>query len=415
MRLAVCYQVVDPRLGGAETYVVDLCRGLVRSGHSVDLLAERWDPTSLPDGVRAIRVPVVGRTRLGLIWNFAERCDAALRDARPAYDVSIGFINTWGQDILIPQGGVRAASLAANAERFAHPAARAAYRVLKRLNPKWWTYQAIERRQYDPSRGSHFVAVSRMVLGHMKRYHGVGDDRVTVIPNAIDESRVDAADRESARSSFRSRLGVRESDAVGLFVAHNYRLKGLDPLLRAMALQSSATNVHLAVCGGGDPAPYRRMARRLSLEGRVHFPGYLPDVGAGYQGSDFLVLPSYYDPCSLVVFEALAAGLPVITTRRNGAGEAIEEGREGFIVDRPDDINAVARALDAMGDPIARHAMATAARELGREQTFDHYMRKLLGLIDRVAATMSSPAGRGPRPTATRALSLSAGPRRGGV
>ena len=102
--------------------------------------------------------------------------------------------------------------------------------------------------------------------------------------------------------------------------------------------------------------------------------------------NDFFVLPTYYDPCSLVVFEALACGLPVITTRCNGAGELISEGREGFVVDRPDDVEALASALERMTDDASRAAMSARATRLGREQSFDRHVARLVELFEEVAA-----------------------------
>ncbi len=402
MRLAVCYQNVDPRLGGAETFVVDLCRGLIQNGHDVDLLAERWEPSALPQGVQCVPIETHGRSRLARILDFAYRCEIALGDPNISFDCSIGFINTWGQDILIPQGGVRAASLDANSQRFPAGLVRSAYRLGKQINPRWRLYQGIEQRQYDPSRHTRFVAVSRMVRDHMILHHKLNSQRIRVIPNAIDETRLTAVDSASLRRNFRTPLNLPDPlTPVGLFVAHNFKLKGLEPLLRALALRTrrteSAPPIHLAVCGGGKPAPFRHLARSLGIEEFVHFLGFLPDVRAGYHGADFLVLPSYYDPCSLVVFEALACGLPVITTRQNGAGELIVPGRHGFVIERPDAIGALADALDPLADPSRLLDMSNHARALGRQQTFAAYLRSLLALIEEVAADKRRhPNSRGP-------------------
>ena len=105
MRLAVNFQRVDPSRGGAETYVADLCGQLVRLGHQVDLYAESWREGVLPGEVRCIAVEAPGRTRMARTWNFARNSEAALR--RASYDCTVGLINTWHHDVIIPQGGVR--------------------------------------------------------------------------------------------------------------------------------------------------------------------------------------------------------------------------------------------------------------------------------------------------------------------
>jgi UDP-glucose:(heptosyl)LPS alpha-1,3-glucosyltransferase len=406
MRLAVCYQDVFPRRGGAETYVYDLCRGLLGAGHRVDLVATTWDESTLPAGLRTREIALTAATRAGRIWQFATRCEQLLQTHTADYDCSLGFINTWSQDILIPQGGVRAASVAANARRFRSPLVSEGYKLAKRANLRWWLYQAIERRQYDPRHGSRFVAVSRMVRDHMQKYHGIEPNRLRVIPNAIDAERLSVPDPAQARTAFRAEMGLGGACLVGLFLAHNFRLKGLDPLLEALALRQAtyrdARTVHLVVCGGGSTAPYRARLRSLGLESTVHLAGFLDDVRAGFHGSDFFVLPSYYDPCSLVVFEALACGLPVITTRCNGAGELIEPGVHGEVIDHPRQVEQLAAAIDLMADDERRLAMSRRCTQLGRTQSFERHLAALLDLAEEVARSKRPRAPVRPAQAATR-------------
>jgi UDP-glucose:(heptosyl)LPS alpha-1,3-glucosyltransferase len=398
MRLALAYQRVFPSKGGAETYVADLARRLVEAGHAVDLLAESWDESALAPGVGRVRVAARGRTRAGRIWGFAREAERLLASARGDYDCTVGFINTWGTDVLIPQGGVHDASLEANARRHPPGWRRGLYVLGKRANPKrWGLYRAIERRQYDPARPTRYVAVSEMVRGHLERYQNVPRDRIRVIPNAIDAGRLAVDNPPAVRGAFRRSRGLADSDLVALFVGHNPRLKGLPPLLEALRLrrERGGRPIHLLVCGGGKLGPFRATVERFGLAETVHLVGFLPDVREGFHASDLFVLPTYYDPCSLVVFEAMACGLPVVTTRCNGAGELIGEGREGFVIDRPDDVGALASALDRLADDGARRLMGERARALGREQSLDRHVARLVGLFEEVAASRRSgrPAG----------------------
>jgi UDP-glucose:(heptosyl)LPS alpha-1,3-glucosyltransferase len=396
MRLALCLERVDPRRGGAETYVADLCGYLVRAGHEVDLYAHSWQAGVLPAEVRCRLVEAAGWTRSGRIWSFAKNAEAAMR-AVAAYDCTVGFINTWHQDVLVPQGGVHAASREANSRRFARGWQRSLYRAAKCATPRALVYQWIEQRQYDPARSTRVVAVSEMVRGHLERFHRVPRERIRVIPNAIDAQRLAVDDARARRARVRDRYGLRPDDLVALFVGHNFRLKGLYPLLEALALgrrrNLSARPIHLLVCGGGKLGPVRRWVDELGLADTIHLAGFMADVRDAYHAADFFVSPTYYDPCSLVVFEALACGLPVITTACNGAGELITAGDEGFVVSAPDALGELADDLEKMTNDEQRRVMSMKARQLGAAQSFDSHVARLLELFRDVAESKRAGTG----------------------
>ena len=108
--------------------------------------------------------------------------------------------------------------------------------------------------------------------------------------------------------------------------------------------------------------PYERLARRLGIESRVRFVGPCREVRNCYFASDFLVHPTFYDPCSLVVLEALACGLPVITTRYNGASELLNPPREGYVIPNPHFHAQLADCMKQFLEPAHRLACAEAAQ-----------------------------------------------------
>jgi UDP-glucose:(heptosyl)LPS alpha-1,3-glucosyltransferase len=387
MRLALNFERVEPNRGGAETYVADLARRLVRDGHEVHLYANSWGEHTLPAGLVPHQVTISGLTRRGRIRSFAENSARALSAA--FFDCTVGFINTWHHDVIIPQGGVQAASLECNARRFPPGIRRRLYLWAKHANPKWSLHEAIERKQYDLRRASRVVAVSQMVKGHLERFHGVPPERIRVVPNAIDAGRLALEDPTAVRRRFRAEYGLTKSDLVGLFVGHNFRLKGLPPLLDALALRRqrdpAARPIHLLVCGGGPLAVARHWVNRAGLADVVQLIGFASSIADCYHASDFFVLPTYYDPCSLVVFEALACGLPVITTAFNGAGELISRGCEGFVISAPDAHDELIAALDRMTRDSDRRMMAAHATRLGQAQSFDRHVGRLVALFEEVA------------------------------
>ena len=383
MNIALCYDTVDPAKGGCETYIGDLARRLIRDGHAVHLYARKCKPEALPLGITFHPVSVGPSLRMTRPWQFAAACDRILRRIR--HDVTVGFVKTWHPDVLIAQSGLHAASMEYGLRKYRKSWLRSLVRLSRRISPTQWSFAALERKQYLHGRQPLVVVPSRMVQRHLCDYYDYPPARIRVIANAIDPARFAEGDRLRLRTMLRQRLGIGSNESVALFVGHNYRLKGLDPLLEAVADAPTKT-LHLLICGGRDDGRYRRWVRRRGLCDRVHCLGFYPDVRACYFAADFLAHPTYYDPCSLVVLEALHCGLPVITTRCNGASELLNAPHDSTIVDRPDDVAALRQALVDWCDRDRCQAGSRAARQTARRWTFEDHYQQLLGVFVEAAA-----------------------------
>src|SRR5205807_10604521 len=173
---------------------------------------------------------------------------------------------------------------------------------------------------------------------------------------------------------------------TGALIARmNYRLKGLEPLLHAVQrlfarpeYRDAAPDFRLLVAGSPHTVSWERLAGRLGIRDRVVFAGHCPEMRNAYFASDFLVHPTFYDPCSLVVLEALACALPVITTRANGASELLHPPQEGYVLADPHEHELLAECMAALLDPERRSRCAIAARKTAASWTFDHHYQSLL-------------------------------------
>lgn len=384
MDVALCYESVLPARGGAETYIGDLARRLARDGHRVHLYASRWDAAALPAATHFHRVPPPTGPRFLRPWRFAAAVEAMLAGAR--HDVSMGFDKTWGQDVLYPQGGLHAASRDHNRRKFRSPLARAVADVGKLLDPAAHSFARLERRQYLGDSRPVVVVNSRMVQGHFEQYYGVDADSVRVVPSAVDAGRFHADDRLKRRAEERERWGVAPSEPAGLFVAMNYRLKGLAPLLRGLAALPAGERGVVAVAGSPKFARYERLARRLGVSASVRFLGHRRDPRDCYFAADYLVHPTFYDPCSLVALEAMACGLPVVTTVYNGASELMRSPECGVVLRDPHDAAELAAALRRVRDPEYRRAAGAAARDVASRWTFEAHYQKLTEIFREVRA-----------------------------
>jgi UDP-glucose:(heptosyl)LPS alpha-1,3-glucosyltransferase len=157
-------------------------------------------------------------------------------------------------------------------------------------------------------------------------------------------------------------------------------------LLRRPEYRQTPPPFRLLVAGNAQTAGYEKLARRLGISDHVRFLGQCPDIRSVFFAADFLVHPTFYDPCSLVVLEALACDLPVITSRANGAAELLHPLQEGYVIDSPHDHDQLAWCLSQLLDPARRKACAQAARRTAGQWTFEHHYRRLLQVFQEVAA-----------------------------
>jgi UDP-glucose:(heptosyl)LPS alpha-1,3-glucosyltransferase len=396
VKIAVNIEAVGSRFGGAENYAASLVRWLASAGHQVHVVSRQVEAAELPTGTRVHRVCLSTWPGLGWLrsYRFARESELLLR--REPFDLIIGLAKVWHQDVAIAVSGSHPASLAYNSLRFRGPLRRMLWWATKLASPKQWVFKVIERRQFGPGRQPHVIVPAQMVAEHFQQYHGVPPARISVVPWGLDTAR-ELTDRASARAAFRHEHKFGEQDVVVLFVARNYQLKGLGQLLVAFApLARRYPHLRLLACGGKHEAAHRRQARRLGLAGQVRFLGFVDDIRHCFAASDVFAFPTFYDPCSLVVLEAMRAGLPVVTTRANGAAELITEGSEGFVIDSPWDIDDLRLRLELLATNGAlRERMSLRARAAAERFSLVDRAGQLLTVLEHAAAASPTrPAAR---------------------
>ena len=389
MNIALCYESVLPSRGGCETYIGDLSRRLAQDGHEVHLYACRWDATALPTSIQYHPLRVPKGPRFLRPWRFGHAVEAALAGAD--HDVTVGFDKTWGQDVLYPQGGLHVASAAHNRRKHRNGFLRIAAGLAKWFDPAAWSFAKLERKQYLGTTRPTVVVNSQMVQSHFAEYYGIGSEQLRVVHSAIDPTRFESDDRDAIRQHQRATWTVAPDVPVGLFIGTNYRLKGLAPLIRALAKLPPERPLKIAVVGHNQFAAYERLARSLGVSERLIFLGFRASPKDLYFAADFLVHPTFYDPCSLVVLEALACGLPIITTQYNGASELLAPHANSLIIDDPHDARSLAAALAKMARPSYRVTRAEYAIAGAREWTFEHHYAALVAVFEDVRTRKRQP------------------------
>lgn len=257
---------------------------------------------------------------------------------------------------------------------------------LRRAWERWDPHQraklTLERATYESPVLRSVICNSEMVRNDILRHYDVAPDRLHVIENAIEVAAYQRPrDWELHRRRTRGEAGIPQEVFLWLFVGSGFARKGLDIVFRALVHHHDA---HVAVVGRDHAeARYRRLARRLKIEHRVHFLGRRDDVRPYYWAADALIHPALYEAYGLVVLEAMAAGLPVLGSFQCGAAHAlISEGRNGYLrdaLDLPGWVDAMERTQAA--DP---GAFASAALTAARQRSLPRLRSEVRSFVDRL-------------------------------
>lgn len=380
MKLAFVIDQFVAQAGGAERCVMGFATFCAQHGHDVHIVARRADAPGLRCRIHPVAVPA-GLRALREVW-FAVRSARVVR--RERCDAVLGFGRVWQADLVQPHGGSHRAWFWRDLRAIEAPGLRILTGLRRFLSPKQWLALWLEQRLYRRGGVRRVVAISRLVAEDLRRDYHVDPTRLSVVHNGVDVERFHPRIRDRHRASVRERLGIGR-DAVLLFAANNFRLKGLAAFLRVVAALGTAPDgrrVRAVVAGRGRVDPYRRLARRLGCATRVHFVGPVAGLEPFYAAADVLLQPTFYDACSLTTLEALAMGVPVVTTRLNGAGELITNGVEGYVVEHPRDTTALIGAVRDILAPGLWPRFSAAARGRAEGLAHDTVHRELLRIVE---------------------------------
>jgi UDP-glucose:(heptosyl)LPS alpha-1,3-glucosyltransferase len=380
LNIALVILHADPARGGAERYTIDLAAALRKRGHRVSLLASSFAPgTQTPEDVH---LSSDARTRDGRYLRFLDRLDRHLAATR--HDIVHAMLPVRRCDIYHPHAGIAAAALARGHLKYEGAFLQTVSRVATRLNRRRQRFAEVERTLLTGKRPPIVLCLSDYVKRSLGEHYTLADSQLATLFNAVDLARFDPAARPDAGSVERQRLGIAPDQIVALLLANDFERKGLREAIAAAA-KVRDPRLTLLVAGRQSSKPYRALAAKEGVE-RIVFAGATNDPAALYQAADFFLLPTRHDPCSLVVLEALAMGLPVISTIQNGACEIMTDGREGFVLRDPTDIVTLADTMRKMLDENARLAMSAACAELRPRLAYDRHLDTLEAIYRGAAA-----------------------------
>jgi glycosyltransferase involved in cell wall biosynthesis len=395
LRLAVVSPFVDRR-HGTERALAELLERLAHEYHcEIHLYAHRVQdlsldtsrPSSRPSNSGAIfwrKVPSVPGPHffqfvswmvcnsICRFWDDRVRglhCELVLSPGINCLDADVVIVHALFHRLLELAREAQPEGLRPNSLRRLHRCAY--YALLTRL----------ERRIYTNPNVT-LAAVSQRTAVLLGNYFQRQD--VAVIPNAVDTTQFSPSPRLALRAESRRRRNLHEQDFVLLLIGNDWRVKGLETVLRATSALPGLP-LQLLIVGDESPEPFRQLATHLGVLDRCRFEPSRVDVLDFYAAADLYVSPSLEDSFGLPVAEAMACGLPVITSPRAGVSELIQNSADGFVLRDLRDSNELAGLLEELfRDPDRRQRVGKASARKALEWTWDRHAAAAFQLLQQV-------------------------------
>ncbi|MEW6162046.1 MAG: glycosyltransferase family 4 protein [Nitrospirota bacterium] len=307
--------------GGAERYLQALVTNLKSAGHEIHIFANQW---SGENGIFFHKVDTLSLSSFLSVITFNKNVKRAIKkDSRP--DCLISFERTTCQDIYRAGEGCHSEWLEIRS-KFEPLYKRLSFKI----NPLHTSLINLEKRLFSNTR--LILANSKMVKEQIIKHYAVPEERITVIYNGVDLMRFSPENKDKWHRDVRRSLNISNDPKVLLFVGSGFKRKGLKTLINAIPI-IKREDIKALIIGKGDVNEYKTLAEKYGISDKIIFLGAQKEIEKFYAAADLFILPTLYDPFSNATLEAMASGLPVITTRNNGMAELIENGHEGFVLD----------------------------------------------------------------------------------
>ena len=375
MKIGLANKQLDLR-GGTERDFYRTAEGLRDLGHEVHLFCGEFRVPP-PAGTQAHKVPCIRLGRTAQLLSFANLGPMVIRPHN--CDVVLSFGRMISQDILRSGGGSHRVYI----EKMS-PGEGALRRLWHRISLYHRSVLGLEMLQFQPDAYSQILAVSQEVKREILQTYGVPEDRIVVIYNGVDLYRFHPGNREKVRVKIKQKWGIPPEAPLVLFVGSGFLRKGLDRLFRGWGAASLRT-VYLLVVG--DDLHWNRYRQRAEThgQGRIILTGRQSNIEDYFAAADIFAFPALQEAFSDVILEALASGVPVITTPIVGAAEQLKGPLREGILANADDSREMEEKILWMLDRDRWPSLSTEARRIAENFTWKNHFQELETYLMKVA------------------------------
>lgn len=361
--------------GGAEQFADSFIHQLAESGHEVHIFANSWTP-SHHSNIHHHFVETLNLNAFLRTLSFARSVARKIRAQH--FDIIQSHEKTWLQDVYRAGDGCHIKWLNQRGKQISF-----IKKLFLFLNPFHQLILKLEKNIFESGRCKKIIAISQMVKEDILENYNCPPENISVVYNGVDLNRFHPNNKSIFRKSIRNQLGIPESSILILFVGSGFERKGLQFLLKSTE-HLWKEDWRLLLMGKGNFEKFMRYAPANKRD-RIIAKEPDPEIEKYYAAADLFILPSIYEPFGNANLEALASGLPVITTKYCGASNIIDSNQNGLIVDDPFNPKEIAEKINSLFDFSARENMARKARELAEQFPLERNNREMLAIYESIA------------------------------
>lgn len=387
--IALALEKFKKHSGGAESYALSLAESLIQRGWEVHLYAQEWDGSPAEAIFHQIGIPqYLPSWAKMLYFAFMHKKMVQKED----FDVVVGFGNTIFMNVYQSHGGVHRYSTRRKCFSIRNPLVRFLKRVLIFFSLKDKVRNWIESAPFRQQPPPKIIAISQMVVDDFISRFKIKAIDVSLIYNGIDLGKFNPGVRAQYRGDLRRKLNVADDEFLFLFLSYTLRKKGIFPLIEAAAIlnENHKGKFKIVVVGKEPGQSIREKIDEYGLAESVIFHGPTKNPLLYFANADVFVLPTYYDTCSLVTIEAMACGLPVITTEYNGAAGIIDPGVDGHVISHPPEAKEIASAMGVYFSTAKLMEMSERATKKAKVYSLTANHEAVIRVCEEAAQTMKN-------------------------
>ena len=372
--------------GGQERYCAELIERLSKS-HEVHIFAVTMRDLEIGGSVSFHKVPVI--SSITLLKSFLFFIISSWMLKRYSFDIIHGNGgNCLGANIITTHYCHKGWGTAVRL--FLHDTACCLKKVYRSIVMKMDSI--MEKYIYSSKKYKLIIANSIKTKKELMEYYSISEELIRVIYFGVDTEQFNPSNRDTYRVDLRNAFKIPDDACLLLFVGAMER-KGLFYLLQSLRLLKKMLvpeifnrgKVFLIIAGKGDEEYFRREAKILGVERMIRFAGQRNDIYKYYASADVFIMPTLYEPFGMAVTEAMASGLPVVTSRQAGVSEIITEGEDGILLDNPADPEEIAhRIIPLILDKDLRLKIGQKARKKVESMSWDKMAEETVNLYEEI-------------------------------